>query len=381
MDHFDTYRSQFPVTENHVFLNHAAISPMPILAVKAVDALLEQISLCGGGSYPEWMEKVEDVRRLVAELVSCRPGELAFTGSTSEGLSAVATGLEWRKGDVALVPAPEFPANIYPWVNLASKGVHIRSIQRNKGCFYVEDVEKALTPKTRLLSVSSVDFSAGFRCDLEALGDFCRRKGILFCVDATQSLGIIPMNLKKNGVHFLAAGGHKWLLSPMGCGILYISEEVNHLVHPDRVGWKSVIDEEDFFQKDFRLKPDALRFEPGSMNVAGIYALGAAIRLLNEAGLKRVNQRILFLNNLLVQGLQDRKIDIVSSLSTHERSGILSFLPERDPEALLTFLKKRNIIVSVRNGMVRLSPHFYNNSDDVALFFEGLDRFNSSIPC
>jgi cysteine desulfurase/selenocysteine lyase len=377
LDYFDSYRSQFPITENHVFLNHAAISPIPIGSVKKMAALLEQIALAGGGSYSEWMEEVEAVRTLVAALLSCKSGELAFTGNTSEGLSAVATGLTWRKGDIVLIPAPEFPANLYPWVNLASRGVGIRAIQRKKGCFYVEDLEKALEPRTRLLSVSSVDFSTGFRCDLEALGDFCKRKGLLFCVDGTQSVGVLPMDPKKSGAHFLAVGGHKWLLSPMGCAILYISEEVNHLVHPERVGWKSVIDEENFFQKDFRLKPDALRFEPGSMNVPGIYALGAAIRLLNEAGLDRVNERILFLNNLLIQGLKDRNMEIVSSLSTHERSGILSFLPEGDPEALLTFLKKRNIIVSVRNGMIRLSPHFYNNSGDVALFFEGLDRFAS----
>ena len=377
MDHLDTIRSQFPVTENRVFLNHAAISPIPLASVKAVKALLEQIARYGGESYAEWMEKIEEVRTLVAELLSCRSGELAFTGNTSDGLSMVAAGLKWRKGDVVLIPYPEFPANLYPWENLAFQGVRTRRIQRKNGSFHVEDAEKALVPGTRLVSVSSVDFSAGFRCDLEALGDFCRRKGILFCVDAIQSLGIIPMDVKKYGIHFLSAGGHKWLLSPMGCGIVYISEEANHFVHPDRVGWKSVMDEENFSQKDFRLKPDALRFEPGSMNVAGIYALGAAIRLLNEAGLERVHQRIMFLNDLFIQGLQDRKIDIASSLTANERSGILSFFLDGNPVALHGFLNDRNIIVSVRNGMVRLSPHCYNNPDDVALFFEGLDQFLS----
>ncbi len=331
----------------------------------------------GGGRYSEWMEQIGYVRKLAAALLSCDPGELAFTGNTSEGLSAIASGLKWCKGDVVLIPAPEFPANLYPWENLTSQGVRTKRIDRKNGAFHVEDVETALAPGTRLITVSSVDFCTGFRCDLEALGDFCRRKGLLFCVDAIQSLGIIPMDVKKYGIHFLSAGGHKWLLSPMGCGIVYISEEVNHLVHPDRVGWKSVVDEENFFQKDFSLKPDALRFEPGSMNVAGIYALGAAIRLLNEAGLERVNERVLFLNDLFIQGLQDRKIEIASTIAGHERSGILSFRPEGDPEILHRFLNERDIIVSVRNGMIRLSPHFYNNPNDVALFFEGLDRYAS----
>ena len=377
MESFDTIRSQFPVTENRVFLNHAAISPIPIGVLKELESLYQQIALYGGGYYSEWMEHIAEVRNVVAALLSCKPGELAFTGNTSEGLAAVASGLRWRKGEVVLIPAPEFPANLYPWENLASRGVRVKRIQRKNGAFHVEDVEKALEPGTRLVSVSSVDFCAGFRCDLEALGDLCRRKGILLCVDAIQSLGIIPMDVKKFGIHFLAAGGHKWLLSPMGCAIVYISEEVNHLVHPDRVGWKSVVDEENFFQKDFHLKPDALRFEAGSMNVAGIYAIGATVRLLNEAGLERVQEKIMFLNDLFIQGLQDRNIEISSSLARHERSGILSFFPEGDPIDLYRFLNERNIIISVRNGMIRLSPHFYNNGDDVALFFEGLDRFSS----
>ena len=345
--------------------------------MKVVEELLGQMARYGGGRYPEWMEQIEDVRRLVAALLSCQPGEVAFTGNTSEGLGMVASGVKWRKGDVVIIPAPEFPANLYPWENLTSQGVRTKRIERKNGAFHVEDVEKALEPGTRLVSVSSVDFCTGFRCDLESLGDLCRRKGILLCVDAIQSLGIIPMDVKKYGIHFLSAGGHKWLLSPMGCGIVYISEEVNHLVHPDRVGWKSVIDEENFFQQDFRLKPDALRFESGSMNVAGIYALGAAIGLLKEAGLDRVNERIMFLNDLFIAGLQDRKIKIASSLIRQERSGILSFFPDGDPEILHGFLNKRDIIVSVRNGMIRLSPHFYNNPNDVALFFESLDRFAS----
>ncbi len=378
MESFDAFRAQFPVTENGVFLNHAAISPIPLSAIRAVDEFLQQVARCGGRFYAEWTENIEDVRRHVAWLLSCQPEELAFTGNTSEGLSAVASGLKWRKGDVVLLPSPEFPANLYPWQNLGFQGVQIKRIPRNIGAFHLEDVEKALVPRTRLVSVSSVDFAAGFLCDLEALGDFCQRKGILFCVDAVQSLGIIPMDVKKYRIHFLSASGHKWLLSPMGCGFLYISKEINHLIHPDRVGWKSVIDEENFQPKAFNLKPNALRFEPGSMNVAGIYALGAAFRLLKKAGLERIRRQILFLNDLFIEGLQERNIAIASSLAPKERSGILSFYVNGNPEALHAFLGERNIFVSVRNDRVRISPHFYNNPDDVDLFFEAFDQFLSA---
>ncbi|UCF56466.1 MAG: aminotransferase class V-fold PLP-dependent enzyme, partial [Deltaproteobacteria bacterium] len=201
------------------------------------------------------MKRIREVRHLFAELIHGDPSEIAFVGNTSEGLSAIAAGLEWKKSDGVLVPKPDFPSNIYPWVNLERQGVRVHFFQRRDGWFGVEEVDKALGPGTRLLSVSSVDFATGFLCDLEALGDFCRRKGLLFCVDAIQSLGLIPIDVKRYGIHFLASGGHKWLLSAMGCGVLFVSRDVDNLVHPERVGWKSVVQEEEFFRLQFDLKP------------------------------------------------------------------------------------------------------------------------------
>ncbi|NIR14219.1 MAG: aminotransferase class V-fold PLP-dependent enzyme [Desulfobacterales bacterium] len=236
-------------------------------------------------------------------------------------------------------------------------------------------MDKALVPGTRLLSVSSVDFATGFLCDLEALGEFCRKKGLLFCVDAIQSLGVVPIDVKKCKIHFLASGGHKWLLSAMGCGCLFVSKDVDHLVHPAQVGWKSVVQEEEFFQIQFDLKPDALRFEPGTMNVAGIYALGAALELLMEVDVENVYAHVMALNDLLYEGLKERKVRIVTPMGTNERSGILSFIPSSNPKSLHIFLSKEMIRVSLRNQMIRLSPHFYNNKDDIDLFFQVLDRF------
>ena len=277
MKDLSRYRREFPITENHVYMNHAAISPPPLRVLESVEALSREFTYRGIECYRAWMERVAQVRSLVASLINCRDHEVAFVQNTSTGLSNVAAGLEWKSGDVVLVPAPDFPANIYPWMNLKARGVAVRFIQRNGRRFGIREIEKALSPGTRLLSVSSVDFSTGFLCDLEAMGDFCRRKGILFCVDGIQSLGVIPMDVKKFQIHFLASGSHKWLLGTMGCGFLYIADEVNDIIRPSQVGWKSVKDEEDFFRIGLDLKPDALRFEPGTMNVAGIYALGAAL--------------------------------------------------------------------------------------------------------
>ena len=378
MEGLDKYRSEFPIAETYTVMNNAAISPIPSRVVEAVGYLFREFCHHAIECYPNWVKRIAEVRRLFAQLLNADPNEIAFVGSTSEGLSTIAAGLTWKQGDAVLIPIPEFPANVYPWMNLERHGVRVDFIQKKEGRFGIRDVEKALIPGTRLISVSSVDFTSGFRCDLEGLGDFCERKGILLCVDAIQSLGVIPMDVKKYGIHFLAAGGHKWLLSTMGCGGLFIAKSVNDRVHPERVGWKSVIQEEEFFHLDFHLKPDALRFEPGTMNVAGIYALGAAIELLLEVGIGKIYEHVLSINDLLYHGLNDRNIPITTPMDKDERSGILSFTPTSDPKSLYQFLTERKIMASLRNDLIRLSPHFYNNKDDVDCFFQALDSFENA---
>jgi cysteine desulfurase/selenocysteine lyase len=376
MDDFDTYRSEFPITKTCCFMNHAAVSPPPVRVTRAVESLMAEFGSFEVDHYARWMKRVAEVRHLFARLIQGSPDEIAFIGNTSEGLGTVAAGLEWKAGDGVLVPMPEFPANVYPWMNLERQGVEVKFIPRKNGRFGVEAVDKALDPGSRLLSVSSVDFSTGFRCDLEALGDFCKRKGLLFCVDAIQSLGLIHMDVKKYGIHFLAAAGHKWLLSTMGCGGLYISEAVKDRIHPGRVGWKSVVHEEDFFHLHFDLKPDARRFETGTLNLPGIYALGAAIGLLLDAGIEKIFERVLALNDLLIRGLEGRRVQIATPMGKEERSGILSFIPLADPKALYKFLSQKRVAVSLRENMIRLSPHFYNNGEDVAAFFDAMDQFS-----
>lgn len=372
---FEGYRCLFPVTGKFTYLNHAAISAPSLKVLNALESVGGSFVYNGITSYPDWVRRIEDVRRLFAGLINARPDEIAFVGNTSEGLSHVAESLPWKEGDVVLLAVPEFPANVYPWLNLERKGVKVSYIRRRKGRFTVNDVENALSPRVRLFSVSYVDFISGFRCDLKAIGDLCRRKGILFCVDAIQGLGAIPLDVKSCGIHFLAAGGHKWLMGVMGAGGLFVSREVMDIVHPACVGWKSVKRDEDFLNICFDLKPDALAFETGTMNVAGIYALGAAIELLMSVDIKRINDRILALNDLFFEGLKKRGFKVVTSMEGGERSGILSFAPPSDAGALYRFLTKRNILASLRGNLIRISPHFYNNETDVAAFFDALDDF------
>ena len=372
---FDRFRSLFPIAEEYSFLNHAAISPWSTRVSRAVEGLMLEFQKQGSMAYPYWMKRVGEVRELFASIVGAEPHEIAFVSNTSEGLSLVASGFKWKAGDKVLISMPDFPANIYPWMNLEPRGVELLPVQRREGRLEVEDMGKALSPGTKMVVLSSVDFATGFYCDLESIGEFCKERGLLFCVDAIQSLGAIPMDVKKFGIHFLAAGGQKWLLGAVGCGGLYVDARVIDLIDPMVVGWRSVTREEDFFDIHFELKPNASRFEPGTLNLLGVYALGAAIELLLEAGIEEIKERIFQLNDQVIDGLRRRGLEIISPIGYHERSGILSFKPNGDPKALFIHLAKNGVVVFERNNLIRVSPHFYNNEEDIQKFFTALDSF------
>ena len=368
------YRSEFPVAETTTYLNHAAVSPVPLRTAEAVSGLFREFTHEGIARFPDWLDRTAAARETAARLLGAEAREVAFVANTSDGVSSVAESLDWNPGESVLVPRPDFPTNIYPWMHLERRGVRVRFYERRDGRFQVEDAERALVPGTRLLTVSSVDFATGFHCDLEALGDFCRRQGLLFFVDAIQGLGAVPMDVRRFHIHFLAAGGHKWLLSAMGCGLLFVDHGVLDRLVPNRVGWRSVRDELDFDRLRLELKPEAARFEAGSANLPGICALGASIGLILEAGPDRIQERILELNDRFRRGLEDRGLRVLSPMGDGERSGILCFEAQGDPGSLQRHLDENRVSVSLRRGAVRLAPHFYNNGEDVDRFFRVLDR-------
>jgi selenocysteine lyase/cysteine desulfurase len=342
--------------------------------INAVSALMLQFGTEGFIHYPEWMKTVEKTRTLFALLINADPSEICFAANTSEALSMVAGGLSWKPGDKIVVPVPDFPSNVYPWVNLERAGVEVCFLRKTGGRFGVSNIEAVLRPGTKLVAVSSTDFTTGFRCDLEEIGDFCRQKGILLCVDAIQSLGAIPLDVKGCGVHFLACGGHKWLLSAMGIGALYISREANDLMRPIKVGWHSVENEEDFYNLELRLKVDARRFEPGTLNLAGITALGAALEMLLEIGIEYIFGAISELNATISSELRARDLKIISPMEPGHSSGILSFVPD-DAGRLFRHLLKRKVLAAQRGNAVRLSPHFYNDASDIERLLQALDEY------
>lgn len=361
------YREEFPLLEDLLFLNHAAVAPVPLRAVREAQGLLESFSREGMRAQGQWMKRVEGARACLARLIHAGPGEVAFVSGASEALSLVAQSLDWKEGDGVLIPQEEFPSNVYAWQNLERRGVRVYRFPRKEGRFSVQDVRNALAPGIRLVSVGSVDFLTGFRCDVPGLGALCKEKGLLFCVDATQELGQAPVDVRASGIDFLCASGYKWLLGPLGTGFLYVGAERIPSLHPPLVGWKSVADEEDFFSLRFRLKEDAGRFEPGALNIPGIAALGAAAGLLEEAGVERIRTRILALGQGLDEGLKSLGLRTLYPGPQEERSGIVTFVPKGPPGKLHAFLSP-HALVSLRGGMLRVSPHFTNSEEDIERF-------------
>lgn len=369
MKNFESYRKEFPVTEKHIYLDHAGVAPVSLRVEKAVERFLTESAEGGAFHYPRWAERIVGIRKNCARLINAQPDEIAFVKSTSHGLSIVAEGLDWKPGDNLLIYEREFPSNIYPWLNLKRKGVEVRMIPSRDGRIYIEDIERLMDSRTRLLSISSVQFSNGFKIDLKRAGEVCQKKGVLLCVDAIQSLGVIPMDVKENHIDFLSADGHKWLLGPEGIGIFFCRKELAAKLNPPLIGWKSVQNEFDFDHPEFKLKTDALRFEEGSMNLLGIFGLGAAIELLHEVGISNIENRVLTLGELIIREAEKRGFTILSPKARQERGGIVTFSGNFDPMKMRDALREKGIMVSARGGGLRVSPHFYNTEEEVERFF------------
>jgi selenocysteine lyase/cysteine desulfurase len=307
-------------------------------------------------------------------LINADETEIAFLKNTSEGLSLVAEGYPWRPGDSVVMFGGEFPANVYPWLHLESRGVTVRTVAPvERGRIRLEDIAAAIDDTTRLLSLSHVQYASGFRSDVAAVGRLCRERGVLFCLDAIQGLGVFPVDVQAMHVDFLAADGHKWLVSPEGAAIFYCRQEHVETLRPTSIGWKSVVNHGDFAHIDFRLQRGATRFECGTMNVPGIVGLGASLQLFTEVGVETIRDRVREITDYLVQRLPEVGARVYGLRGADEWSGIVSFeLPGQDPKAVKQRCLERKVVISYRDGRLRASPHFYNNREDIDALIDAL---------
>ncbi len=372
---WEAVRQLFPVTQHLAYLNHAGVAPISTRAAAALARYAELATTEGALSYAERYDaEIERVRASAASLLGATPDEIAFVKNTSEGLGLVAAGLDWKPGDRVLSCDLEYPSNVYAWWSLRSRGVETVMLPGENGRLPLERVETALRdPKVRLLALSSVEFGSGARNDLEALGRLCRQHDVLFCVEAIQSLGVLPLDVRRCGVDFLAADGHKWLLSVEGCGLFFCARHRVESLTPRVVGWRSVTGNDDYDRYHMELQPGAGRFEEGTPNTGGIFALGAAIDLLRELEIEKIEARVLALTDRLALGLSERGARILSPRGEAERSGIVSFvLPPEAPEQTTARLRERGVVVATRRGGVRASPHFYNDESDLEALLSAL---------
>jgi cysteine desulfurase / selenocysteine lyase len=384
---FNQVREQFPALRDKVFLDSACVSIAPLAATDAVRKFLEVAALCPHRSATMNHIAMDDMRAAargaVARLINATEEEIALVESTSHGLNLVADALPLERGNRILLCDLEFMQVALPWIQKRAAGVEIDMVASRNGAITIEDIAAALTPQTKVVSISSVQWSNGFRCDLPALSALCRARGVWLVVDAIQQLGALPIDVQQSPVDFLACGGHKWLTSPFGAGFLYIRKDALPRLRPPLTGYLSLETPEggwgNYFQTpsitplhDHRIVEDARRYEiGGTANYPGAIALAASVSFINDLGAARIAQQIYALTDHLIAGLQSLDLEIVTPLARENRSGIVTFSlgsVARNLAAMERLLENR-VLVSVRYtsqvGGVRVSCHYFNNVQDI----------------
>jgi cysteine desulfurase / selenocysteine lyase len=362
------YRELFPITKERAYLNHASLGVLSSVAVNAMTRHLLNHARHGSDAKPEWEAMKQRVRKKMAAFVGAEPQEIAITKNTPESLSILAAGIPWKSGDRIVISDLEFPANSQPWLILRKYGVEVIAVRSRCGCVPLEDLVAAMDSRTRLVSLSWVQFSTGCRSDLKAIGEVCRERGIYFAVDAMQGLGALPLNVKDLNIDFFGAASHKWLCGPTGVGWFYCRRELMEVIEVRIAGQGSYArgPYDSWLTYGTELWPDARRFEPGLANYIGLSGLEAALDLLSEIGMHRIETQIRQLTDRLAEGLLEREFYLAAARGEKEWSGVVSFASDRiESVNILERLETAGVTVALREGFVRVSPHFFNTEEEI----------------
>ncbi len=370
----DAYRSLFPVIKTGtVYLNHAATSPLSTKVVAAVNKYLDERSETRVDNFGSQIGIAKETKEYIARLINSTPDRIAFCDNTSNAINILASGMEWSDGDRIILNDMEFPANVYPFLNLKRRGVEVDFVKSRGGKILPEDIEAALTNRTRLVSISHVQFLSGYRADLESIGELCRQHGILFSVDAIQSAGVVPIDVQRMEIDFLATGGQKWLMAPQGIGFAFVSEKTQAMLNQAYLGWTSIRNFFGDFTR-YRMDPDenARRYENGTLNQIGILSLHETLATLLDVGIDQIEEHILDLGDHLIAELHKFGAPIFVDGERSERAGIISVKVD-DADRMFARLSKAKIEVSVREGWIRVSPDFYNTESDILAFVDAIN--------
>ncbi|MBD0325192.1 MAG: aminotransferase class V-fold PLP-dependent enzyme [Pyrinomonadaceae bacterium] len=371
----ESLRALFPLAEHTVYLNHAAVSPLPLPTIRAVEAQMQDVSANGALNYRRWVAVKENSRKLAAAMLGARPEQLAFMRNTSDGLSTVANGLRWRVGDNIVTFRREFPSNVYPWLRLRqAHGVEVRMCEEREGRIELKELINMIDARTRIVAISHIQYGSGFRADLERIGRAARMVDALLVVDSIQSMGVVPIDAESELIDVAAAASHKWLLAPEGVGLLYLSDRARERIEPTLVGWMSVPEPEAYsdFEQDWT--HGALAWETGTAPTALIHGLEASLKLLHETGVARINSYLNELTDYLCERLNGSNYEVVSSRRTGEKSQIVCIRPRGDltSMSLYSHLKRQNIITAPRGDRLRIAPHLYNITSEIDALINAL---------
>ncbi|MBK9712939.1 MAG: aminotransferase class V-fold PLP-dependent enzyme [Kouleothrix sp.] len=370
------YRQLYPITERCAYFNHAGVSPLNTRALAAMNEFNERSArLPPAEWYADVLATFLDLRKRCAALVNARSvDEIALMPNTAAGVNTAALSLPLRPGDNVLLLDGDYPANIYPWMNLARRGVLTKLVPAVNGGLDLDMLQSRIDSHTRVIAMSTVVFATGFRNDLEAVGRICKERGIYFVVDGIQSLGALPFDAQAANVDFLACGSQKWLLGPQGAGFLYVRRELlGELVPGPYVGASSVVDFANFLDYNFTLQPTAERFNIGTTNTINLIGLHASLALIQEAGIEAVAERVLMLAGVAIGDLQERGFRVSADTAPARRSGIV-IAEVDDPKAASERLAQQGIVCIPRGKGIRIAAHFYNTEDEVLRVGQALSK-------
>src|SRR5690242_9087845 len=368
-------RALFPITERSIYLNHAAISPPPTSTIQAIEAQLKDVHENGSANFRNWLAVKEQARGLLANLLGAKPEQVAFMRNTSDALSTIANGLNWRTGDNIVTFSREFPSNIYPWLRVRDAfGVEVRMCEERGGRIDFAELSSLLDHNTRIVAISHVQYASGFRMDLERLGRVARQHDALFVVDAIQALGVVPTDVEAEFVDVAAGASHKWLLAPEGVGYLYLSDRARERIQPTLVGWTSVPDPDDYLNFEQGWNRGTLAWETGTGPAALLHGFKASLELLNQHGVQNIANYLQDLTDYLCERLAGKNYEVVSSRAKGEKSAIVCIRHRGDLSAMALYhrLNTRKIVIAPRVDRLRIAPHFYNTTNEVDQLIEAL---------
>jgi cysteine desulfurase/selenocysteine lyase len=372
-----SYRPLFPITERYAYFNHAGVSPVNTRAVAAMNAFNERTAHEPIGEFFEDVQaQLLDLRRRIMTLINARSiDEIVLMPNTASGINTAALSLPLRPGDNVLVLDGDYPANVYPWMNLAGRGVLTKIVPARDGGLDLDLLQSRIDSHTRAIAMSTVVFATGFRNDIEGVGRICKERGIFLVVDGIQSLGALPFDVQAANVDFLAAGSQKWLMGPIGSGFLYVRRELlDELVAGPYVGAASVVDALNYLDYNFTLQPTAERFNLGSSGIVNQLGLRASLALIQEIGIERVAERVLMLAGVAIGDMQERGYRLAANCAPEHRSGIV-IVEVADPAAACARLHDAGVICIARGKGFRIAPHFYNTEEEIRRVGEILSTF------